>query len=89
MCYPVPVTLKEHRRLILVWRETPLSTVQLEAATRLSQAGAIVMPLSPPFYFGAHTVDELATAFTDHLLSLLSTYLLPKMFPASRPDGGL
>lgn len=65
------VTLKERRKLILVLRETPLSTVQLEAAARVSAAGAIVMPLCPPFYFRPESIEEVVTPFVDHLLALL------------------
>jgi len=62
------VTLKERRRLVLVPRETPLATVTLENATRLSREGAVIMPASPPLYTGARTVDELVDAFVSKLL---------------------
>jgi len=65
------VTLKERRKLILVLRETPLSTIHLEAAAKVSAAGAVVMPLSPPFYFRPNTVAEVVTGFVDHLLAQL------------------
>jgi 4-hydroxy-3-polyprenylbenzoate decarboxylase len=63
------VTLKERRKLILVLRETPLSTIHLEAAARVSAAGAVVMPLSPPFYFRPASVADVVTGFVDHLLA--------------------
>ena len=65
------VALKERRKLILCVRETPLSSIHLEQAYKLSQAGAIVMPLSPPFYHRPQTVDEMAGHFADKVLSLL------------------
>jgi 4-hydroxy-3-polyprenylbenzoate decarboxylase len=65
------VALKERRRLIVCVRETPLSTIHLEALTRLSQAGAIVFPLSPPWYGLPSTVEELVSATTGKLLRLL------------------
>jgi len=65
------VTLKERRKLILVLRETPLSTLHLEAAARVSAAGAIVMPLCPPFYFRPQSVDDVVRPFVDHLLALV------------------
>ncbi len=52
-------------------RETPLSTIHLEQAHRLSQAGAIIMPLSPPFYHKPQTLDDLAEHFSAKVLSLL------------------
>lgn len=81
------VTLKERRRLILVLRETPLSTIQLEAAARVSAAGAIVMPLCPPFYFRPHTMDELVTPFVDHLLSLVGVSVGRQWQPDMISDG--
>jgi 4-hydroxy-3-polyprenylbenzoate decarboxylase len=65
------VTLKERRKLILVLRETPLSTLHLEAAARVSAAGAIVMPLCPPFYFRPQSLDDVVRPFVDHLLALV------------------
>ena len=65
------VALKERRKLIVCLRETPLSAIHLEQAAKLSQAGAIVMPLSPPFYHKPRTIDEMVGQFNDKVLSLL------------------
>jgi len=65
------VALKERRKLIVCLRETPLSTIHLEQAAKLSQAGAIVMPLAPPFYHRPQTIDEMVEQFTSKVLSLL------------------
>jgi len=65
------VALKERRRLIIGLRETPLSTIHLEQAHKLSQIGAIVMPISPPFYHRPQTIEQMVEQFTDKLLSLL------------------
>ena len=65
------VALKERRRLILGLRETPLSTIRLEQAHRLSQAGAVIMPLSPPFYHHPKSLDDLAEHFSAKVLSLM------------------
>ena len=65
------VALKERRKLIIGLRETPLSTIHLEQATKLSQAGAIVMPISPPFYQKPQSIEEMAGQFADKVLSLL------------------
>jgi 4-hydroxy-3-polyprenylbenzoate decarboxylase len=53
------VVLKERRPLLLVVRETPLSTVHLENMLRLANAGAVVMPAAPGFYHRPSTVEEL------------------------------
>ena len=53
------VALKEGRRLVLVPRETPLSTIHLDGLLRLRQAGAVILFAAPGFYHGAETVDDL------------------------------
>lgn len=53
------VALKERRKLILVTRETPLSTVHLENLVSLSRMGVVIMPAAPGFYARPRTVDEL------------------------------
>ena len=65
------VALKERRKLILCVRETPLSAISLEQAHKLSLVGAIVMPLSPPFYHKPKTIEEMIEHFNLKLLSLL------------------
>ncbi len=66
------VALKEKRKLVIALRETPLSTVALENAAKLSGYGAIIMPVSPPHYSGAKTAGELVGGFVDKLLSVVS-----------------
>ena len=53
------VAVKEGRRLVLVPRETPLSTIHLENMLRLRQAGAVILFAAPGFYAGAETVGDL------------------------------
>jgi len=53
------VHLKEHRKLVVVPRETPMSVVQLENMHRAAQAGAVVLPAMPGFYHGAKTIEDL------------------------------
>jgi flavin prenyltransferase len=65
------VALKERMRLILALRETPLSTVVLENAARLSRDGAIIAPIMPPFYDHPATLEELVAGYTRKLLGLL------------------
>ncbi len=52
------VHLKERRRLVVVPRETPISTLALRHLTTLSELGAVVLMAAPPYYLGARTVDE-------------------------------
>jgi 4-hydroxy-3-polyprenylbenzoate decarboxylase len=53
------VALKEERRLVLMPRETPLSTIHLENMLTAKRAGATVLFLAPGFYHGAETVSDL------------------------------
>ena len=53
------VTLKEGRKLILVPRETPLSTIHLENMTKLSRLGVRIVPAMPGFYHQPKTIEEL------------------------------
>lgn len=65
------VTLKEKRRLIVVPRETPLSVIHLQNMVRLAEAGAIIMPPNPAFYFQPKTISELIDQFCGRILDLL------------------
>jgi flavin prenyltransferase len=53
------VALKEERKLILVPRETPLSTIHLENLLRLRNAGATILFAAPGFYNAPQTIDDL------------------------------
>lgn len=53
------VHLKERRPLILVPRETPLSTLQLENLLRCAQAGAVVLPAMPGWYHAPKSLGDL------------------------------
>ena len=53
------VHLKERRKLIVVPRETPLSSIQLENMKRLAEAGATVLPAMPGFYHTPRSIQDL------------------------------
>jgi 4-hydroxy-3-polyprenylbenzoate decarboxylase len=53
------VNLKERRPLVLVVRETPLTSSTLEQLLALSREGAVILPASPGFYAGGQSVQRL------------------------------
>lgn len=65
------VMLKERRTLVLVPRETPLSTLHLENLTTVSRHGALVLPAMPSFYGKTTTleqaIDTVVGRVLDHL----------------------
>ncbi|MEI8104722.1 MAG: UbiX family flavin prenyltransferase [Actinomycetes bacterium] len=65
------VALKEERKLVLCPRETPMSLIHLEAMVTLRRAGATILPLSPGFYHGADTVDQLVDFMVARVLDQL------------------
>jgi len=65
------VHLKERRRLIVVPRETPLSTLLLRHLTSLSELGAVVLMASPAYYLRPKSVD----AMTDYLAGKVLDHL--------------
>jgi 4-hydroxy-3-polyprenylbenzoate decarboxylase len=65
------VALKERRKLILCVRETPLSTIDLKNMYTLSLAGAIIMPLCPPFYQKPSSLPDLIGAYVEKIRGVL------------------
>lgn len=65
------VALKERRKLILVPREAPYSTVHLENMLKLSQMGAVILPASPGFYHQPASVEDLIDFVVARILNQL------------------
>jgi 4-hydroxy-3-polyprenylbenzoate decarboxylase len=65
------VMLKERRKLVLVPRETPLSTIHLENMLKLAQAGAVILPPSPGFYNEPQSVADLVDFVVARVLDQL------------------
>jgi 4-hydroxy-3-polyprenylbenzoate decarboxylase len=74
------VALKERRRLILVPRETPLSLIHLENMTRLTRAGAVILPAAPGFYHHPQSISELVDFVVARILDHLGVdnHLAPR-----------
>ncbi len=65
------VILKEQKKLIIVPRETPLSTLHLENLTKLSKMGVQIIPPIPAFYTQPQSIEDLITHQTMKLLDAL------------------
>lgn len=65
------VILKEDRRLILVPRETPLNTINLENMLKVARAGARLIPAMPGFYHHPRTVEDLVDFMVARVLDSL------------------
>jgi 4-hydroxy-3-polyprenylbenzoate decarboxylase len=53
------VTLKEHRRLVLMVRETPFHLGHLRTMALLAEMGAIIAPPVPAFYSRPQSLDDV------------------------------
>ena len=65
------VCLKERRKLIIVPRETPYSLIHLENMTKLTRAGAVIIPASPGFYNLPKKIDDLIDMISSRVLEKL------------------
>lgn len=65
------VCLKERRRVVLMFRETPLHAGHIRLMEQATLNGAIVMPPVPGFYSRPKTIDDMVTQSTGRALDLL------------------
>jgi 4-hydroxy-3-polyprenylbenzoate decarboxylase len=65
------VAIKEERKLVLMPRETPLSTIHLHNMLTLREAGATILFLAPGFYHGSETVEQLVDFMVARALDLI------------------
>jgi len=69
--------MKERRPLVLCLREAPLTLIDLRNAVSVSEAGGMVMPISPPYYMidaaqpDTVTLRQLLDIYVDRVLALL------------------
>ena len=65
------VVIKERGQLILMVRETPLSTIHLTNMLSLSQQGATIMPAAPGFYHQPESINDLIDFMVGRVLDHL------------------
>jgi flavin prenyltransferase len=63
------VMLKEKRKLVLCVRDTPFNRIHLENMLRAQEAGAVIMPVVPAFYFKPKSIDEIVTQYVCRVLA--------------------
>lgn len=80
------VMLKEHRRLVLVPRETPMSLPQLRNMVACAEAGAVLLPAMPAFYQQPQTIDDLASFLAGKILNALG--FDQQLFPPWKGEAG-
>ncbi|MBU3087295.1 UbiX family flavin prenyltransferase [Clostridium gasigenes] len=72
LCRAADVAMKEGRKLVIVPRETPLSTIHLENMHRLSSMGVTIIPAMPGFYHHPKSIDELVDFLVGKILDYLN-----------------
>lgn len=64
------VTLKERRRLVVLFRETPLNLGHLRNMARVTEMGAIVLPPVPAFYHRPKSIQDIVDQTVGKVLDL-------------------
>ena len=80
------VVLKEHRRLVLCVRETPLHLGHLRMMTTAAELGAIVMPPVPAFYHRPQTLQDIVDQTVNRVIDQFDIEISQDLF--TRWDGG-
>lgn len=65
------VIIKEHKKLILVVREMPLSQIHLRNMIKLSKMGVVIMPACPAFYHRPKKIEDMVDFVVGKVLDSL------------------
>jgi 4-hydroxy-3-polyprenylbenzoate decarboxylase len=80
------VMIKEHRKLILVPREMPLSVIHLENMLSLARQGVVMLPANPGFYYRPQRVEDLVDFVVARILDHLD--IAHELIPRWGDDDG-
>lgn len=81
------VCLKERRRLVLMFRETPLHAGHVALLDQVTRSGAIVMPPVPGFYHRPRSIDDIVNQSVGRALDLFGIDpLIVKRWKETRPS---
>jgi 4-hydroxy-3-polyprenylbenzoate decarboxylase len=69
------VCLKERRRVVLLFRETPLHAGHIALMEQATRAGAILMPPVPAFYSRPRTIEDIVDQTVGRALDLFDVHL--------------
>lgn len=73
------VAQKEKRKMIIMFREAPLSTSVLQQLYTLSLHGAIICPAAPGFYYNPESIEDLVDFICNKIVKLLGLNM--ELFP--------
>lgn len=65
------VAIKEGRRLVIVPRETPLSSIHLENMLKLAKIGVVILPAMPAFYPKPKKIQDMVDFVVGKILDSL------------------
>jgi 4-hydroxy-3-polyprenylbenzoate decarboxylase len=84
------VIIKEHKKLILVPRETPFSSIHLENMLKLSNLGVVILPPNPGFYQGVSQLSDMIDFVVARILDQLGIVneISPRWASPDHPSSG-
>lgn len=62
------VHIKEHRKILIVPREAPLSSIHLKNLLTLSQLNVSILPPVPSFYLKPNSIEEIVNQLVGRIL---------------------